>query len=318
MATERTETVGFIGLGYMGHGMAKNIVESGFALRFLAHRRREAADDLSRRGGIEAKSVAEIAETCDIVCLCLPGSPQVEAVVLGQDGLLAHARPGLVIVDSSTSNPVSTAEIAARCASGAVAFVDAPLGRTPKEAWEGTLDCMLGADDDAFERARPVIECWAGRILRTGPVGSGHTMKLLNNFISLGYGALYAEALAIAAKADVSAQTFHSVISGGRMDCGFYQTFMQYVVERDPNAHKFTLRNAHKDTRYLVDLANSFGIASHVSSAVKNSYALAEGLGKGDAFVPTLSDIIAQVNGVEKAPTPDDAQGGQPEVAKKS
>ncbi len=84
------------------------------------------------------------------------------------------------------------------------------------------------------------------------------------------------------------------------MDCGFYQTFMQYVVGRDPNAHKFSLRNAHKDTRYLVDLANSLGIASHVSSTVKNSYALAEGLGKGDDFVPTLSDIVAEVNGVRR------------------
>lgn len=303
MATERrerSETVGFIGLGYMGHGMARNILEAGFPLHFVANTRREAAEDLLPRGAVEAASPAALAESCDIVCLCLPGSPQVEAVVSGPDGLLSRARPGLVIVDASTSNPVSTRQLAEQCTAKGVLFVDAPLGRTPKEAMEGTLDCMVGADEETLERLRPLIESWAARIIHTGPVGSGHTMKLLNNFLSMGYGALYAEALAIGAKADVSAETFHSVISGGRMDCGFYQTFMQYVVGGDENAHKFSLRNAHKDTRYLVDLANSLGIASNVSSAVKNSYALAEGLGRADSFVPMLTDVIAEVNGVRK------------------
>ncbi len=299
---ERDQTIGFVGLGYMGHGLAKNIREAGYPLRFLANRRREAAEDMIRRGAVEVGSPLELSESCDVVCLCLPGSPQVEEVVAGENGLLAHARPGLVILDSSTSQPVSTRRLAELAKVRGATFIDAPLSRTPKEAWAGTVDCMVGAEAADLEALRPLIETFAGRILHTGPTGSGHTMKLLNNFLSLGYGALYAEALAIGAKSGVSAETFHQVIGGGRMDCPFYQTFMQYVVGGDENAHLFTLRNAHKDTRYLVDLANAHGIATHVSSAVKNSYAQAEGMGRGDSFVPMLTDIVAELNGVSRTP----------------
>ena len=192
-----TDTIGFIGLGYMGHGMAKNIVEKGYALRALPNRKREAIDDLVTRGATEAASAAELGSSCDMIVLCLPGSPEVEAVIAGPEGLLSSAKPGLVIVDCSTSNPVSTRRLAELCAEKGVSLVDAPLSRTPKEAWTGTLDCMVGASAALFEKVRPLIDTWSGKVVHTGEIGSGHTMKLLNNFVSLGYGALYAEALAI-------------------------------------------------------------------------------------------------------------------------
>jgi 3-hydroxyisobutyrate dehydrogenase-like beta-hydroxyacid dehydrogenase len=295
-----TDTIGFIGLGYMGHGMAKNIVEKGYALRALPNRKREAIEDLLGRGATEAASVAELGASCDMIVLCLPGSPEVEAVVAGPEGLLSTARPGLIILDSSTSNPVSTRQLFDLCAAKGVTLVDAPLSRTPKEAWTGTLDCMVGASPEVMEKVRPLIDTWSGKIVHTGEIGSGHTMKLLNNFLSLGYGALYAEALAIGQKSGVSPEIFHSVLSGGRMDCGFYQTFMQYVVGRDRDAHKFTLKNAHKDTRYLVSMANESGIATHIASAVKNSYATAESIGRGDDFVPMLTDVVAELNGIKR------------------
>jgi 3-hydroxyisobutyrate dehydrogenase-like beta-hydroxyacid dehydrogenase len=295
-----SQTIGFIGLGYMGHGMAKNIVEAGYGLHALAHTRREAIDDLVARGAVEASSIRSLGRDCDVVVLCLPGSEQVEAAVAGLDSLLSEARAGLVIIDASTSDPVSTRRLADLAKAKGATLVDAPLGRTPKEAWDGTLDSMVGADDDVFEAVRPLIETWSGRIIRTGGPGSGHTMKLLNNFLSLGYGALYAEALAVAAKAGIEASTFHGVITGGRMDCGFYQTFMQYVVGGDRDAHKFTLRNAHKDTRYLVSMANNSGIASHIGSAVLNSYATADAMGHGGDFVPMLTDVVAELNGLKR------------------
>jgi 3-hydroxyisobutyrate dehydrogenase-like beta-hydroxyacid dehydrogenase len=122
-------------------------------------------------------------------------------------------------------------------------------------------------------------------------------MKLLNNFVSLGYGALYAEALMLGAKAGLRAEIFDQVIRGGRMDCGFYQTFFKYVIERDRDAHKFTLRNALKDLNYLAAFSTSAGAANPVSSAVRNAYALAVGAGRGDDYVPMLSDIVAELNG---------------------
>jgi 3-hydroxyisobutyrate dehydrogenase-like beta-hydroxyacid dehydrogenase len=124
-------------------------------------------------------------------------------------------------------------------------------------------------------------------------------MKLINNFVSLGYGAIYSEALALARKVGIIPKVFDSVIRGGRMDCGFYQTFIGYALEGNRESHKFALRNAHKDLRYLVNVANARGLVNPVSATVKNSYAAAEVLGYGEANIPLLVDVIGQVNGLQ-------------------
>lgn len=289
--------IGFVGAGLMGHGMAKNIVEAGYPLSVLAHRNREPIDDLVTRGAKERDSATALAAGSEIVVLCLPGSPQVEATVAEIIEANGAVRS---IIDCSTSNPVSTRALAERCHAADITLIDAPLSRTPKEAWAGELDTMVGASEEDFERLKPLIETWSGRVFRVGETGAGHTMKLINNFISLGYGALYAEALAIGAKNGVSSATVREIISGGRMDCGFFQTFMQYAVDGDRNAHKFALRNAHKDMRYVVGLANESGVASHLSSAVKNNFATAEAIGRGDDYLPMIADVVAELNGIKK------------------
>ena len=131
-----------------------------------------------------------------------------------------------------------------------------PLGGTPQQAWEGTLGAMVGASDAVFARLRPVIEAWADKVVHIGVTGDGHRMKLLNNFLSLGYAAIYSEALALAQKVGISPARFDAVIRGGRMDCGFYQTFMRWTLEGDREAHKFTIANAFKDLKYLESMAD--------------------------------------------------------------
>jgi 3-hydroxyisobutyrate dehydrogenase-like beta-hydroxyacid dehydrogenase len=117
----------------------------------------------------------------------------------------------------------------------------------------------------------------------------------------MGYAAIYAEALALAAKSGITPRTFDSVVRGGRMDCGFYQTFMQYVLERDRDAHKFTLVNAYKDMRYLSAMADGVSVANPLGAAVKNSFAAAVSAGRGEDFVPMLSDFVAKGAGVDLA-----------------
>jgi 3-hydroxyisobutyrate dehydrogenase-like beta-hydroxyacid dehydrogenase len=297
------EKIGFIGVGLMGHGMAKNIVEKGWPLTVLGHRRREAVEDLKARGAVEASTARELALASDVVVICVTGSPQVEAVIHGKDGLAAAEKP-LLVVDCSTSDPAATIRLAAALSSKGIALIDAPLSRTPKDAWEGSLDVMVGGDAAVVERARPVLAAFAGRIVATGPVGSGHTMKLLNNFLSMGYAALYAEALMIGAKAGLSAQVFDRVIRDGRMDCPFYRTFFQYVLERDRNAHRFSIANACKDVTYLSGFAEAMGVANPIGAAVRNTFALAVGGGHGDDYVPMLSDLVAQWNGVAPPQAP--------------
>jgi 3-hydroxyisobutyrate dehydrogenase-like beta-hydroxyacid dehydrogenase len=291
------EKVGFIGVGLMGHGMAKNIVEKGWPLTVLAHRKREAVDDLRQRGASEASTPRALAEACDVVVLCVTGSPQVEAVVLGENGLAAAGKP-LLIIDCSTSEPASTTRLAATLAQKGITLIDAPLSRTPTDAWEGTLDVMVAGEPEVVARARPILEAFARRVLPTGPAGTGHTMKLLNNFLSMGYAALYSEALMVGAKAGLTPKVFDSVIRGGRMDCLFYQTFAKFFLERDRNAHRFTISNGLKDVTYLAGFAQALGVANPVGAAVRNSFALAAGTGHGEDYVPMMSDIIAELNGV--------------------
>lgn len=292
--------VGFAGVGLMGHGMAKNILQKGFALTVLAHRNRAPVDDLVGRGAAEAESPRDLAERSDLVVICVTGSPQVEALVLGGNGLASAGKP-LTIVDCSTSDPSSTVRLAAELAGRGITLVDAPLSRTPADAEAGTLDVMCGAPADVFERVRPILDTFAARVVHTGPVGSGHTMKLLNNFLAMGYAALYSEALTLGAKAGLTPQVFDAVIRDGRMDSPFYRTFFRWVLDRDPNAHRFAIGNAAKDMTYLSGFANSVGVANLMGSAVRNSFVLAVNAGKGEDFVPMLSDFVAAQNGVTLA-----------------
>ncbi len=132
--------------------------------------------------------------------------------------------------------------------------------------------------------------------------GDGHRMKLLNNFVSLGYAAIYSEALALAKKVGIAPQRFDAVISGGRMDCPFYQTFRRYTMEGDREAHKFTIANAFKDLKYLESMADAAGMVNPLGNAVKNSFAVAHAAGADNEFVPMLVQHIARVNGVDLTP----------------
>ncbi|RJG41086.1 NAD(P)-dependent oxidoreductase [Mesorhizobium sp. DCY119] len=303
MTANTSEQIGFIGLGLMGHGMAKNIVEKGYPLTFLGRKNRAPAEDMVARGATEASSPAEVAARSTVVFICVTGSRQVEEIIRGTGGLKAGLKPGSVVVDCSTADPVSTMALATELAELDVAYVDAPLSRTPKEAWEGTLDTMVGASDQLFARLKPVLDTWAGRVVHIGGTGDGHRMKLLNNFVSLGYAALYAEALALAQKVGISPARFDSVIRNGRMDCGFYQTFMRWTLEGDRDAHKFSIANALKDMTYLEAMAESVGMANPLGNAAKNSFAGASAAGKADQFVPMLATHIGSVNGVDLSPS---------------
>lgn len=291
------EKVGFIGLGYMGSGMAGNLLRKGWPLAVWARARRDNLERLVGEGAREAASPRAMAEVSDIVVLCVTGSPEVEAVVNGPDGLAAADKP-LLILDCSTSDPSRTVRLAGELAAKGIVLIDAPLSRTPKEAAEGTLDVMAGGSAEDFARAKPVLEAFARRVIHTGPTGSGHTMKLLNNFVSMGYAAIYAEALTVGAKAGLTPATFDQVIRDGRMDCPFYRTFFDYVLNRNENAHRFAIANGLKDMNYLAAFAQGTGVANPIGAAVRNSFASAAATGGGEKFVPMLSDIIAGLNGV--------------------
>ena len=293
------ETIGFVGVGLMGHGMAASLRRAGHEVMVIAHRNRAPVDDLVGKGCREAATLDALAGAADVVHVCAPASPQVEAIV---DGLLPGLREGAVVVDCSTANPVSTVALAEALRARGVEMADAPLGGTPQQAEEGMLATMVGATPETFARLEPILKTWAGAgVAHLGPVGTGHRMKLLNNFLAMGYGAIYAEALALSRSVGIPVQQFDDVIRGSRMDCGFYRTFMGHALEGNRESHKFTLRNATKDMRYLAAMADAAGVPNPVGAAVKNSYAgaLAAGGDGPEDYVPHLSDWVARAAGLE-------------------
>lgn len=291
--------IGFIGVGLMGHGMAKNILKGGYDLWIKGNVNREPVDSLLGMGAKEAASPKEMAEACDIIHICLSNSPQVEAVIRGPDGILAGAREGLIVIDTTTADPVSTMALADEMAKQGVKMVDAPLGRTPKEAEEGKLDAMVGCDEADLSTVTPVIDCWAGTVTRIGPTGSGHKMKLLMNFLGAAYAALYSETAALGAKVGISPHTFRDVIGPSRLGSGFFGTFMTYVCERDRDAHKFSIANMSKDIRYVNAMATDAGVMNVIAAAAKHYFTHAEAIGAGQDYVPMLSDHVGRLNGLD-------------------
>jgi 3-hydroxyisobutyrate dehydrogenase-like beta-hydroxyacid dehydrogenase len=294
--------IGFIGAsGLMGHGMAKNLLARGHGLRLTVHRNRERVADLLAAGAAEAGSASALAGDSEIVFICVTGSPQVEAVVAGPDGLLAGAAPGLMLVDCSTSEPGSTARLREQCAHAGVTLVDAPLARTPSEAEAGRLNVMVGAEDAAFARLEPVLRCFAENVFHVGGPGAGHTVKLLNNFIGQAICTATAEAFAVGQRAGVNLPRLVEMLSAGPVNSGLFQA-MAKALTGDLAGIRFGLDNARKDLRYYTHLAEELAVPSVVGEAVHQSLTLASALGHGAKFVPSLLEAQEQLSGTRIVP----------------
>ena len=291
--------IGFIGIGMMGHGMAKNLLAKGYPLSFLVHRDRSRLGDLVAAGAKELKTPAEIGGASDIVILCVSGSPQVEQNVFGEHGLMSAARAGLTVIDTSTSEPGSTAKIREAFAAKGMTFVDAPLARTPKEAEEGRLNTMVGADDATFERLKPVFAAYCENIFHVGPPGAGHTLKLVNNFMAMTIIASIGEAFAVASKAGVKLDKLFEVVSQGALNSNIFQMMAGGAIKGDFTRMKFSISNAAKDMRYYTHLAESLPIPAFIGEAVHQSFAQAVALGLGDKLVASMIEAQEKVNGMK-------------------
>jgi 3-hydroxyisobutyrate dehydrogenase-like beta-hydroxyacid dehydrogenase len=294
--------IGFIGAsGLMGHGMAKNLLARGHALAITVHKNRERVADLLAAGAAEAASPKALAAASEIVFVCVTGSPQVEAVVLGEQGLLSGARPDLVIADCSTSEPHSTAMLREAAARRDVLFVDAPLSRTPVQAEAGRLNVMVGAEPAAFARLEPVLRAFAENVFHMGGPGAGHIIKLLNNFIAQSICTATAEAFAVGTKAGVDVKKLVELVAAGPVNNGLFQA-MAKTLDGQLDGLEFELDNARKDVRYYTHLAEGLAVPSVMGEAVHQSLALASALGHGKKFVPSLVEAQEQLSGTKLVP----------------
>jgi 3-hydroxyisobutyrate dehydrogenase-like beta-hydroxyacid dehydrogenase len=295
--------IGFVGVGLMGHGIAKNLVTKGYPLTVRAHRNRAPVEDLLAKGAKEAKTNADLARGADIVFFCVTGAPQVEEIVFGADGIASGARKGTIVVDLSTSEPAMTTKMREALAGQGVRFIDAPLARTPVEAEQGRLNIMVGADDATFAELKPVLSAFCENIFHAGPAGHGLILKLINNFVAQAICTATAEACAAAAKSGLSIKKLHEVISAGAVNSGLFQMIVGKMLESgDLTGLKFTLVNAAKDLRYYTHFTESMMLPSPIGEAVHQSLVTANALGFGDKYVASLIEAQEKLAGVKIVP----------------
>ena len=300
--TRQKERIGFIGVGLMGHGMAKNILAKGWPLCVIAHHNRVPIDELVSQGASEAESLMAMADCCDVIFLCVTSSAEVEKIVLGTNGLLASGKRGLVIVDTSTAHPASTRLINAQVRAKGMLFCDAPLSRSPARAEQGELSCLVAAERELFDRLEPIIGAYSELTIHAGEtIGVAHQVKLINNFIALGYASIWSEAYATCARAGIAPQVLHEFVSSSGLNCVNFQNFSKYALEGDATRHKFTIANAEKDLRYYTQYVDGMQLGSSVADSVYNTLKMAVSSGFAERFVPELIEaVIKNYNATER------------------
>ncbi|MFP5412274.1 MAG: NAD(P)-dependent oxidoreductase [Gammaproteobacteria bacterium] len=289
-----TRRIGMIGIGMMGHGIASNIVKHGHPLAFLEHPGNQPVDALVAAGARPMPSIAALAAESDVVILCVTGSPEVESVLFQAGGLLESLRPGTLIVDCSTAIPSSTLKIADAVAKAGGRFIDAPMTRTPKEAAEGRLNLLVGGEAALFAEIRPLLACFAENIVHAGPVGAGHRMKLLHNYVSLGFSAVLAEAAACAQRANVDPHVFMEVLAKGGGGGVVLERLRPYIESKEIAAFRFSISNALKDIGYYTTMAGEMGASMATAQGIRQTLEGAVAAGLGGAAVPELIDLLAR------------------------
>lgn len=298
-----TTSVGFIGVGLMGHGAARNILErGGFGLTILGNRNREPVDDLVRRGAREAPNPADVAAVSEVVILCLPSSTEVEAVVYGKNGLMAAMQKGSVLIDATTADPAVSRKIGGELAIRGIDMLDAALGRTPKEAEAGKLSTYVGGDAKVLERVRPILASYADTIVHCGPLGAGTTCKLVNNSIIIGMASLFAEGFVTAAKVGADLNALADVLSAGGADGRMWRMMEPWIRSGDDSHLRGPIRIAAKDIRTYSRMAESAGSSIPILQAVNQMLRLTLNQGHADVFLPALPGVLAGLNGVKLKP----------------
>jgi 3-hydroxyisobutyrate dehydrogenase-like beta-hydroxyacid dehydrogenase len=284
--------LGMIGIGLMGHGIATNLVRHGHTLVFLDHPGNQPVDDLVAAGARAMDTIGELAAESDVVLLCVTGTPEVEAILLASGGLLETMRQGTIVIDHSTAIPSSTERIAGEVAKAGGRFLDAPMTRTPKDAAAGRLNLLVGGDPALFDECRPLLADYAENIVHAGPVGAGHRLKLLHNFVSIGFSTVLAEAAACAERAGVDAAVFVDVLASGGGKSVVLDRLRPYIETRDTTQPGFSIGNAAKDIGYYATMAEEMGAARTAAEAIRTILDAAVSSGHGRQTVPEMVTVL--------------------------
>lgn len=288
------ETIGFIGLGVMGGPMCRNTATKHAGAVRAFDMSPAARDALRDTPAIPVESAAEAVRGADIVFLSLPGPPQVEAVCLGEDGILRHGRPGLLVVDLSTTTVASARDVARRLAEAGMGFADAPVARTREAAIRGELSIMVGADEATFAQLRPLLGYMATDVTHCGGTGTGQAVKLINNALVFEHVAALAEMIAIGERAGVEPARLLDAVSRGSGDSFVLRNHgMKAMVPRNYPERAFPSTYVLKDLAGALELAHDTGIEARVTETARDYYAELVRRGAGSQYFPVLLEMVA-------------------------
>lgn len=290
---QQTPTLGFVGLGVMGGPMCRNVAAKHPGKVHAFDLSAAALDDVAEAGAIACGSVAEVAQTADIVFLSLPGGAQVREVCLGPDGLAAHGKPGMVIVDLSTTGVAEARAMAVELEAKGFVFADAPVARTREAAQKGTLSIMVGASEDLYARIEPLLAYMGSDIALCGGTGCGQVVKLINNTLVFEHTAALAEMLVVGERAGVAPETLLAAVSNGSGDSFVLRNHgMKAMLPRVFPEQAFPAPYALKDLGYSIELAESCGVEPRLSKVARQYFEAAVEEGIGEKYFPAIIELI--------------------------
>ena len=288
--------IGLIGLGIMGKPMAKNLLKAGYDLT-VSDLNKAAVDEVVAAGA-KAATNAEIGETCDVVLTMVPNSPQVKAVMLGEDGVAAHMKPGSVFIDMSSINPVASKEIAAELAKKGIEMLDAPVSGGEPKAIDGTLSFMVGGKREVFDKYKDLLGAMGASVVRCGDVGAGNTTKLANQIIVACNIQALSEALTLAKMAGVEPELVFQAIKGGLAGSTVMNAKAPMMIEgNDKPGFKIDLHI--KDLNNALDCAHAVGAPVPMTAGVQEVLQWLHNNGEGQHDHSCIAHYYEKLTGIQ-------------------
>ena len=292
-----TQSVGFIGLGIMGHPMALNLVKAGFQVSVF-NRTREKAEELEKAGARVASNPADVARDADFVMSIVSDSAASEEVMLGKEGVLQTVKPGAIVIDSATISPVVSRKLACHAAGKQASFLDAPVTGSKHGAEKGELTFMIGGEREVFERAMPVLKVLGKKHIYCGMHGAGLSAKLAQNVIQSTMLEIFCEGFVLATKAGVKPETMFEIVQSSMARAALTDFKAPFIFKGDFTPY-FPLKWMHKDVTLAMEAAFAQGVPMPVAAAVKEVYGAAKAQGKGDLDYVAVITFLEALAGVK-------------------
>ena len=291
------ERVGFVGLGIMGQGMARNLLKAGYGVR-VWNRTSSRMDPLIEAGAAAGASPADVAANCDIIAVCVSDTPDVQEVILGENGILSGVQAGALVIDFSTISPQATIDIADRLSAKGVKMLDAPVSGGSEGAANGTLSIMIGGDEDQVERARGLFEAMGNTITHVGKQGAGQTVKLVNQILVVGNCLAMCEALIFAQAGGVDLEKCLNAVTGGAAGSWMLANRGPQIIDRDWRPG-FTINLQQKDVRLIMQEADALGVPVLLSGQVFSLYRTLQQAGLGEEGNHALVKALENLSGLQ-------------------